>query len=219
MSIFCRILTGVQLRERLESDHQAISNAEASLLREIDKIGEELSSVLKPQRSNYQTSRAIKNLSAQLGQAEPRSEPVSKVDVLRKESQAVLRKKEKELEEMDAQRRDMLAALQKKEKELEEAAILRRATQAALQKKERELEELSKRLYDCREENDVMFEKFNEELAKIAAAFKQGKEESLLVESLQDAKLDQGRLKNENMLVPSPDPRHDRLELADTFGF
>jgi hypothetical protein len=71
-----------------------------------------------------------------------------------------------------------------------------------LQRKEKELQRVDKLVNDCQAENDVMFEKFNEELGKMSNGLKLGKGESEVLKILQEATAEQGRLKRENMLVP-----------------
>lgn len=70
-----------------------------------------------------------------------------------------------------------------------------------LSKKEKELEDVDKLLNDCVAENDVMFERFNEELVKMSNGFKLGKGEAEVLEMLKVVREEQARLKRENMLL------------------
>jgi chromosome segregation ATPase len=78
---------------------------------------------------------------------------------------------------------------------------LKRTSEAALAKKDRQLEAMKKDLNDCLNENDVMFEKLNEELVKISNGLRAGRGEIEMSKLLQEAKCDQARLRRENMLV------------------
>ena len=70
---------------------------------------------------------------------------------------------------------------------------------AALARKEKELEGVDKLLTDCVAENDVMFERFNEELVKMANGFRIGKAESELIDKLREVRAELGSIKAENM--------------------
>ena len=71
-----------------------------------------------------------------------------------------------------------------------------------LSRKEKELGDLDKLLSDCVAENDVMFERFNEEIVKMSRGFKLGKGEAELLERLRRGQEEQRRLKGENMCIP-----------------
>lgn len=73
---------------------------------------------------------------------------------------------------------------------------------ALLARKEKELAGADKLLNDCVAENDVLFERFNEELVKMSNGFKLGKGEAEVLEMLRQLREEQGRLKRENMYVP-----------------
>ncbi|KAG0639543.1 hypothetical protein HOY80DRAFT_962743 [Tuber brumale] len=76
--------------------------------------------------------------------------------------------------------------------------LLKKTSDAALAKKDRELEVLDKDFNDCLNENDVMFEKFNEELVKISSGVKAGRDIELL-KILQEVRAEQAKLKRDNM--------------------
>lgn len=71
-----------------------------------------------------------------------------------------------------------------------------------LARKEKELAGADKLLNDCIAENDVLFERFNEELVKMSNGFKLGKGEAEVLEILRQVREEHGRLKRENMYVP-----------------
>jgi hypothetical protein len=71
--------------------------------------------------------------------------------------------------------------------------------QTQLSRREKELEDVDKLLSDCVAENDVMFERFNEELVKMSNGFKLGKGEVEMLEILKVYGGEQARLKRENM--------------------
>ncbi|CUS10120.1 unnamed protein product [Tuber aestivum] len=75
---------------------------------------------------------------------------------------------------------------------------LKKSSDTVLAKKDRELEVLDKDFNDCLNENDVMFEKFNEELVKISSGLKAGRDVELL-KILQEVRAEQAKLKRENM--------------------
>lgn len=79
--------------------------------------------------------------------------------------------------------------------------ITRKDQEEAMVKKEKELEGIEKLWNDCLNENDVMFEKFNEELVKISAGLKQGKGEVEVLNTLIEIKSEQKKLRRENMYV------------------
>lgn len=76
---------------------------------------------------------------------------------------------------------------------------LKRTSEAALAKKDRQLEAMRKDLNDCLNENDVMFEKFNEELVKISSGLRAGRAEVEMLKILQEVRSDQAKLKRDNM--------------------
>jgi chromosome segregation ATPase len=76
---------------------------------------------------------------------------------------------------------------------------LKRSFEAALAKKGRQLEAGGKDLKDCLNENDITFEKLNEELVKISNSLKSGSPSVEMLKILQEAKLEQEKLKRENM--------------------
>ncbi|KAL7267152.1 hypothetical protein RUND412_010272 [Rhizina undulata] len=78
---------------------------------------------------------------------------------------------------------------------------LKKESEVAWKKNRREIERLDRLLNDCIAENDVMFEKFNEELVKISSGLKSGKGEMEFLRILQEVKAEQGRLKRENMIL------------------
>ncbi|PUU75447.1 hypothetical protein B9Z19DRAFT_1030955 [Tuber borchii] len=75
---------------------------------------------------------------------------------------------------------------------------LKKSSDVALAKKDRELEVMDKDFNDCLNENDVMFEKFNEELVKISSGVKAGRDVELL-KILQEVRAEQAKLKRDNM--------------------
>lgn len=79
--------------------------------------------------------------------------------------------------------------------------VVKKDREEAMVKKEKELEGIEKLWNDCLNENDVMFEKFNEELVKISAGLKQGKGEVEILNILAEVRSEQGKLKRENMYV------------------
>lgn len=84
-------------------------------------------------------------------------------------------------------------------KQDQEAA--RKDHEAAMVKKDKELEGIEQLWNDCLNENDVMFERFNEELVKMSAGLKQGKGEVEILKILAEVREEQGKLKRENMYV------------------
>ncbi|KAI5840721.1 hypothetical protein DFP73DRAFT_528913 [Morchella snyderi] len=77
--------------------------------------------------------------------------------------------------------------------------IERSKFEITLEKKNKELEGLVEVWNDCLNENDVMFETFNKELVKMSAALKQGRGEAEILKLLQEVRVEQGKLKRENM--------------------
>lgn len=150
-----------KLRERLLSEKQAITRVESGLQREIDKIGEELNMAARLSGRGSAHSTVIKDLTSRISQLESRvpviNELTSKLETVKKDHEAAMGKKEKELEGIE------------------------------------------KLWNDCLNENDVMFETFNQELVKMSAGLKQGRGEIEVLKILQEVRSEQGRLKRENM--------------------
>jgi predicted RNase H-like nuclease (RuvC/YqgF family) len=70
---------------------------------------------------------------------------------------------------------------------------------ATLMRKDQEIEELDKALKDCVAENDILFERFNVEIVKMAEAFRVDRGERELMEMLTGVREELGRVKRENM--------------------
>lgn len=95
--------------------------------------------------------------------------------------------------------RELSARLTTVESRLPQAPAEVERLRGQLLKKEKELEDIDKLLNDCVAENDVMFERFNEELVKMANGFRLGHREAELLEMLQQVRGELGSLKAENM--------------------
>jgi hypothetical protein len=158
------LLTYGQLRERLQTEKQALTSVEASLQREIDMIGAELTNAIKTSSPSLRRTDKLRDLSYRVNLIE------DKFSKLEPHSDAAA-----------------IAELEKMKKQLG--------------RKEQELGGVEKLLNDCITENDVMFEKFNEELVKLSNGFKVGKGDAEVGRILQEVIADQGRLKRENMSV------------------
>ncbi|KAA8904653.1 RhoGEF domain-containing protein [Sphaerosporella brunnea] len=160
-----------KLRERLNNEKQALSTAavDSSLQREIDLIGAELNSAMNLSSSSLRT----RTTPSQTLQAEK------------------LRDLSLRLLAVEA-RVSLLSSSNANSAEVEKLKV-------QLSKKEKELEDVDKLLNDCVAENDVMFERFNEELVKMSNGFKLGKGEAEVLEMLKVVREEQARLKRENM--------------------
>lgn len=180
------------------NEKQAITRVESSLQREIDKIGEELSlaSRLTPRGGAH--SSVIKDLTSRVSQLESRipvtSEFMNKLETMKQDHEAAKREHEAARREHEVARREH--EVTKREHEAE-----RKDHETAMVKKDKELEGVEKLLNDCLNENDVMFEKFNEELVKMSVGLKQGKGEIEILKILKEVREEQGKLRRENMYV------------------
>jgi hypothetical protein len=164
-----------KLRERLNSEKQALNTAavDSNLQREIDLIGAELSSAM--------------NLGGGgVGSLRTRTSTQS-VDAAAK-----LRDLSTRLAAVETKVGNISASASSSAAEVEKL-------KAQLGKKEKELEDTNKLLNDCVAENDVMFERFNEELVKMSNGFKLGKGEAEVLDMLKAVREEQARLKRENM--------------------
>jgi hypothetical protein len=165
-----------KLRERLNSEKQALNTAavDSNLQREIDLIGAELSSAM--------------NLGVGGGSSlRTRTSTQSSVDAAAK-----LRDLSARLSAVETKFGNISASASSSAAEVEKL-------KAQLGRKEKELEDTNKLLNDCVAENDVMFERFNEELVRMSNGFKLGKGEAEVLEMLKAVREEQARLKRENM--------------------
>jgi hypothetical protein len=160
-----------------------MSSAAADLEEELDKIGHELKSL---------SSRSSR--SQQLGRSNtidtPHLNPSSSSDSLSR-LQNRIRALEKRLPEVD----ELRGKFEKLTREFERA----------LRKKDEELKETNRLLVDASTENELLYERYNDELAKINAKIRKGGEQQTegaqaeILRILKELKGDMGRVKRENL--------------------
>lgn len=157
-----------------------MNSAAADLEEELDKIGAELKSISSSSRSRPQ----------QLGRSNtintPQLNPTSAEDLLPR-LQNKIRALEKRIPDVEEQR----VKFEKLNYEFERA----------LRKKDEELKETNRLLVDASTENELLYERYNDELAKINARVKnqKGGEQAEILKILKELKSDMGRVKRENL--------------------
>lgn len=185
------------MRERLHNEKAALTDVDASLQHEIDLIGAELNSALhtlkstsslRSERSHSNLDASvIKQLTTRLGALEARlSEHISGSDL--SSSPEI----ERERIERDRERAEQMGRIKMMHSDIDKL-------KAQLMRKDQEIEELDKALKDCVAENDILFERFNVEIVKMAEAFRVDRGERELMEMLTGVREELGRVKRENM--------------------
>lgn len=170
----CTLLTGTlpQLRDRLQAEQKALAEADKGLQLELSKIGEEIALLPRP---NYH-QRLTPSTSPSHSHAQSQIQSLT----------------------------DRLSSLQSTYPSLVQdltsrTAALEQSTEASLQALESRAKKLEELYRDSNAENELLYERFNAELAKISQGVRAGQPERALLERLRESQDEVGRVKRENV--------------------
>lgn len=165
-----RMQSPQKLRERLSQEKKSLASADSSFQAEIAKIGEEISSVYKAQRSSTKAKAPV----------QPSSSPIS-LQTLSTQLSSL----SNTLSTFTTASTTSLSSLSS---DLESSLLVS-------EKKARKLDELYR---EANAENEALYERFNDELAKILGRVKKGEGVEETRSKLQEAQEEVGKLKKEN---------------------
>ena len=168
-----RMQSPQKLRERLQTEQKAAQSAEASLQAELTKIGEEIAGL---GRSNTRTSRAQNNIAAT-----PPGTDATAVKSLQTKLTA-LASKQSTTATTTSTRLDKFAA----------------DISSSLQVSEQRVKKLDELYREANAENEALYSRFNDELAKIIQKVRVGDGEAEMKRRMKELEDDVGRLRREN---------------------
>lgn len=155
----------------MNNEKKQISSAENVLKDELSKIGDELAQIrIGPRGTKSHTSSTINS-------------STTTEDIRRLSSR---------LTKFESQTTSTLSNLTKK------YDALNNTFQTTMAKREQEVKGLDKLYQDVNEENDVLFERFNDELGKVATAMRCGDAEKELLRLLTKTREQEGLMRVEN---------------------